>query len=89
MTTAAELKTKSLSQIAKLIYASWPKVHPTAAPYLDAMTRIESINDKYYADSAYSVVAYFISNSSQFKGEEAKLFKAELKDRMKQYEKAH
>lgn len=50
-----------------------------AIPYLDAMYSLNSINDSYGMDSGRSVVAYFLSNVSQWKGEVAKKLKAELK----------
>ena len=35
--------------------------------------------DQYYNDSAKSVILYFLSNASSFRGERAKALKAELK----------
>jgi hypothetical protein len=43
------------------------------------MLELNSINDKYYEDSAKSVVLYFLSNAASFRGERAKALKAELK----------
>lgn len=71
--------TRSLSTIARDIYKAWPKVNFAAKPYLEAMLRLDRITDNYYADDARSVVLYFLSNASSFRGEEAKALKAELK----------
>jgi hypothetical protein len=84
--TAQELKLLKINQIASFIHSDWKKVSPYAMPYLGAMLAIESIHDQYLADTAYSVVAYFLSNASTYRGENAKLVKAELKRRMKEYE---
>jgi len=70
---------RSIRAIALDIKKEWVKVNYAAKPYLDAMLELDSINDKYYLDSAKSVVLYFLSNASSFRGEKAKVLKAELK----------
>lgn len=70
---------RSIRVIALDIKKDWVKVNYAAKPYLDAMLELDSINDKYYEDSAKSVVLYFLSNASSFRGERAKALKAELK----------
>lgn len=66
-------------QIAVEIETYWPKVSPYARPYLDAMHSIQNIDGYYYADTAKSVVLYFLSNAASWKGEEARRIKAELR----------
>ena len=70
---------RSIRSIALDIRQDWVKVNFAAKPYLDAMLELNSINDKYYEDSAKSVILYFLSNASSFRGERAKVLKAELK----------
>lgn len=70
---------RSIRSIALDIRKDWVKVNYAAKPYLDAMLELNSINDKYYEDSAKSVILYFLSNASSFRGERAKALKAELK----------
>jgi hypothetical protein len=70
---------RSIRSIALDIRKEWAKVNYAAKPYLDAMLELNSINDKYYNDSAKSVVLYFLSNAASFRGERAKALKAELK----------
>jgi len=70
---------RSIRAIALDISKEWAKVNYAAKPYLDAMLELDSINDKYYSDSAKSVVLYFLSNASSFRGERAKALKTELK----------
>ena len=70
---------RSIRSIALDIRREWAKVNYAAKPYLDAMMELNSINDKYYNDSAKSVVLYFLSNAASFRGERAKALKAELK----------
>ena len=70
---------RSISDIAYDIRADWQKPYFGAVPYLQAMYELDSINDNYYHDSAKSVVLYFLSNASTWRGETAKRIKAELK----------
>ena len=70
---------RSIRSIALDIRKEWAKVNYAAKPYLDAMMELNSINDRDYDDSAKSVVLYFLSNASSFRGERAKALKAELK----------
>ena len=74
---------RPLSTIAAEIRRTWPNVNFAAKPYLDAMSRLNSIRDEYFADSAQSVVLYFLSNSGTWRGEDAKRIKAELKAMLK------
>ena len=74
---------RSLSEIAFDIKSNWEKVNYAAKPYLDAMLYLNSVNDNYGFDSGKSIVLYFLSNASQFKGEKAKELKAELKSLIK------
>ena len=71
--------TRPIWQIAKEIRKDWKKVSPYAKPYLDAMSELDSITDNYWFDSAKSVVLYFLSNASSWRGEVAKRVKDELR----------
>ena len=75
--------TRSISTIAKDITADWVKPNFAAFPYLDAMRTLDSINDKYFYDSAESVVRYFLANSAAWKGDTARAIKVELKAMLK------
>ena len=76
MTTSA---TRSLSDIAMEIRKDWTKVYFGAVPYLDAMSTLNSIDDNYMFDSGKSIVLYFLSNATTWRGETARRVKAELK----------
>ena len=75
--------TRSLNTIAKDIRADWAKPYFGAVPYLDAMLHLDTIRDTYYYDDAESVVRYFLSNATTWKGETARAIKAELKAMLK------
>lgn len=77
---------RSLSQIAYDISKDWKGVNYAARPYLEAMKTLNSITDSYGQDSGSSVVAYFLSNASSWKGETAKKIKKELNDMLKMRE---
>ena len=70
---------RPLYTIARDIRRAWPKVYFAAAPYLDAMSGLNSINDKYIFDDGRGVVRYFLANAGTFRGEAAKALKSELK----------
>lgn len=72
-------ETRPIYQIALEIKRDWPKPYFGAVPYLDAMMHLGSVNDHYGYDSAESVVIYFLSNATTWKGETARRVKAELK----------
>jgi len=78
-----DLGEKSLSEIASLIRQDWKKVNFAAKPYLEALGTLESISDNYMFDSGKSIVAYFLSNAGQWKGETAREVKKELNRRLK------
>lgn len=74
---------RPIHQIAREIERDWSQigkgVNYAAKPYLDAMKQLDKIEDNYYCDSGHSVVCYFLSNASTYRGEKAKALKAELK----------
>ena len=74
-TTAA----RPLHTIARDIQRDWTRPYFAAVPYLKALRALESISDKFYYDSAESVVRYFLANAGQWRGPVAREIKAELK----------
>ena len=74
---------RPLNQIASEIRKVWNPVNYAAKPYLDAMYSLVSINDSYGCDNARSIVLYFLSNASSWRGPDAKRIKAELKEMLK------
>ena len=79
-----DYKSMHIGEIAQKIRRDWgAKVNFAAKPYLEAMMALDSINDNYGMDSGQSIVAYFLSNASSWRGETAKAVKAELNRRLK------
>lgn len=74
---------RSLAAIAREIAKDWKNVNYAAKPYLQAMSTLDSIDDDYGYDSGRSIVAYFLSNATSWKGDVAKKVKAELKAMLK------
>jgi hypothetical protein len=72
-------ETRSLSTIAREIRADWTKPYFGAVPYLEAMGQLDQITDRYYMETADSMVRYFLSNAGTWKGDVARRVKAELK----------
>jgi len=73
----------SVSEIAHAIAKDWTNISPYAADYLNAMKEIRSVEDSYYADSAKSVILYFLANANTYRGENARSYKALLKEMIK------
>ncbi len=74
---------RPISTIAREISKDWAKPYFGAVPYLHAMLSLDDMRDSYGADSAKSVVLYFLSNAATWRGETAKRVKAELKAMIK------
>jgi hypothetical protein len=78
------IMSRKIHEIAKDIRENWNPVNYAAKPYLNAMFSLESVKDSFGYDSARSVILYFLSNASSFKGEDARRLKAELKALLKE-----
>jgi hypothetical protein len=71
---------RKVYEIAQDIRRDWgSKVNPAAKPYLSAMLSLNNKKDMFGADSADSIILYFLTNASSYRGETAKRLKAELK----------
>ena len=70
---------RQLREIARDIRTDWKKVKFAAKPYLDAMTSLGNISDRYGYDTGRTIVLYFLANAGAWRGETAKRIKAELK----------
>lgn len=82
------LSTLTIREIALLILADWKAKSKTginfgAKPYLDAMFTMSHVNDNFGMDSGKSIILYFLSNATTWKGDVAKTIKTELKKRVK------
>ena len=71
--------TRPLYTIAREISQDWKKPYFGAVPYLQAMSTLDSVDDNYIHDSGKSIVLYFLSNATTWRGETARRVKAELK----------
>jgi hypothetical protein len=88
MMNAEQLKIMTISNIASLAWADWKAtsksgVNYAAKPYLEAMLDCETMDSKYGCEDGRTQVAYFLSNATSYRGEQAKLIKAELNRRLK------
>lgn len=72
------VQVRPLIEVAEDIRENWRNVNYAAEPYLDAMEQLNSITDMYGADTAKSIVAYFLSNAGSWRGDDARRIKAEL-----------
>lgn len=74
---------RTIREIAQEIEADWKRPYFGAVPYLNAMQRLQSVNDKYGFDDARGIVLYFLSNATTWRGDKARAIKAELKGLIK------
>lgn len=72
------MQTRPIHEISAEILTDWKKVNYAAKPYLAAMHSIDSIDSNYHCDTAKSVVLYFLSNASSWRGDVARRVKKEL-----------
>lgn len=80
MTTATP---RPIHEIAREISNDWTNVYFGAVPYLQAMRTLRSPDDAYGADDARTIILYFLSNATTWKGETARRVKKELKEMIK------
>lgn len=80
---AGSLAWKPINSIAFFIERKWVNVNYAARPYLDAMHSLDYIHDAYGLDSAKSIITYFLSNASSWRGADARKAKAALKLHLK------
>jgi hypothetical protein len=80
---AEKTAVRPLYEIASEIRKDWKPVNYAAKPYLEAMESLDKITDKYIMDSGRSIVAYFLSNASTWKGDCARRIKKELNAMLK------
>lgn len=77
------METRTLQDIAREIRSDWKSPYFGAVPYLDALSSLGSVNDRFGYDSGRDMVIYFLSNATTWRGETARKVKAELKALLK------
>jgi len=87
-TIPANLNTLPLHEIATIIRRNWKATSKSgiyfgAVPYLDAMSNMSSVNEKFGCDDGKSIVIYALGNMTGWKGDVARAVKTELKRRIK------
>ena len=78
-----ELSEMKLYELAREALRDWKNVNYAVKPYLAAMSLLEELNGSYGHDSGASIVRYFLSNASSWRGQRAREVKAELQRRLK------
>jgi hypothetical protein len=73
----------TVSEIAREISADWANVNYAARPYLDAMSQLDSVRDKFGHDDGKSIVLYFLANAGAWRGDTARRIKSQLKAMIK------
>jgi hypothetical protein len=58
-----------------------------ARPYINAMSRLDAMTDRFGQDPASHIVRYFLANAGTWRGETARRVKAELNGMLAMHEK--
>lgn len=74
---------RTLSTIAYEISKDWKKPYFGAVPYIQAMSTLGDIKQPYGYDSGESIVRYFLSNATSWRGDTARRIKSELKEMLR------
>jgi hypothetical protein len=74
---------RPLRVIANDIRDHWTNVYFGAVPYLRAMGWLDDMTDMFVDDDAETVVIYFLSNATGWRGPDARRIKAELNEMLK------
>ena len=74
---------RPISEIAEEILKDWKNIYFGAIPYLNAMFSLNKVTDLYGMDSGRTIIAYFLSNATTWKGEKAREIKKELNKMIK------
>lgn len=69
---------RPIYSIAADITRDWKKPYFGAVPYLAAMRQLTTVESAYGADSAESILLYFLSNAHSWRGPVARVIKKEL-----------
>lgn len=78
MKTDEEKLFRPINIIAKEIIKDWKNVNYAAKPYLTAMLSLQLVTDVFISEDAKTIILYFLSNASTWKGEVARRIKKEL-----------
>lgn len=84
--TSSSLAQAPIAQLANACIRDWKArgtISKSAIPYLSAMLTLQDMSSSYGCDDAKTIVLYFLSNASGWRGENAKAIKAELNRRVK------
>lgn len=77
-----DYSTLTLAELSDIIIHDWISVNCAAVPYLSAMGTLSTMSDSFGADDAQTIVLYFLSNASNWRGTLAREIKTELKKRL-------
>jgi len=79
---AQDLREHEVWELAAIVRVDWENINHAARPYLDAMLRLDHVDDWIWQEQGRMICAYFLSNATTWRGHEARLVKAELRRRL-------
>jgi hypothetical protein len=79
ITFTQQKQPRQIHTIAEDIQKDWKDINVYAKPYLGAMFYLSTIKDSFGRESGKSIVLYFLSNATHWRGDVARRVKAELR----------
>jgi hypothetical protein len=79
ITFTQQKQPRQIHTIAEEIQKDWKDINVDAKPYLGAMFYLSTIKDSYGLESSKSIILYFLSNATSWRGDTARRVKAELR----------
>jgi len=76
---------RSLHLISRDIRNDWKTPYAPAVPYIKAMSQLNQVTDKYITEPGDDIVLRFLANASAWRGNTARLIKAELNKILKEH----
>ena len=71
---------RPIYQISEEIQRDWAKPYFGAVPFIEALHAVQSVHDRYGAESVEGLIRYFLANAGTWRGDVARRVKAELKE---------
>ena len=73
------MASRPIRVIAAEIEKTWPKISLAAAAYLPGLRSVDTVRDRYIAETGRDMVERFLANAGTWRGDDARRIKAELK----------
>lgn len=77
-----DIQTCTISVLFRHVKANWKNPYFGAIPYIDALLCCSELDSVYGVETARDLIPYFLANAQTWRGDVARMIKAELKRRI-------